>query len=1188
MFMKRYILTLVAAACLSVGASAQRFFNLTAGEVKLDSLLPSFNYQIDLGTDYADSIYSVSIVYPEFIDMNPTDVARYQRISGGAPLPEMPVVDQRLTVARKRGALDVSFVPLVMREGRYQKLVSFMLKVDAQAPATARGQRKAAAAATTAADRYADHSVLASGRWVKISIPETGVYCLSDQLVQKAGFSNPSKVKVYGYGGALQPEILTDEYLRATDDLKEVPTCNVGGRRLFHAVGPVNWPSATERLRKRNNYSSVAYYFLTESDAEPLTVDEQTFRSTATLHPNNYHSLVEPEEYSWYHGGRNLYTKTPLSARTPISYTLASSSPNATLSVAMTYDGYCAASVVVNGQQVGSIVVNAETTGKGVSYFGEKTTYSSVATYTWHFNLSSLNVGENTVELLQTSGITAHMRLDHITLTMDQPKAIDLSAAPEPTVVGQVTNQDRHADGAVDMVIIVPTSQLLRAQAERLKTLHEQKDGISVRVVTADELYNEFSSGTPDANAYRRYLKMFYDRATDESQIPKYLLLFGDGVWDNRMLTSEFKGQNPDNFLLCYESDNSFSNVYCYVSDDYYCLLDDGERIDNNMGKPDVAVGRISARTEAEATIAVDKITDYTNNVNAGAWQNLLCFMGDDGDDNQHMAAADELATLIHGMDHAYNIKKVYWDAYARTTTATGNSYPDVRRLLRQQMRDGALVMNYNGHGSAYCLSHEQVLQLADFGEATSMRLPLWVTASCDIMPFDTHIDNIGEKALFNQKGGAIAFFGTTRTVFMERNLAINRLFMKHLFTQQSDGRYVTMAEAVRRAKCELVEGGGDRTVNKLNYNFLGDPALRLAMPTAKAVIDEINGQPLTGSEPLKLAAGSRAVVKGHIEGQSDFSGVATIIVRDVEETITCKKNSTSTAMTYTDRPSTIYSGSDSVSNGNFVVAFAVPRDISYSDECAQILLYAINNDKTVISHGVEENFVMNGSGEVGLDDTGPSIYCYLNDRSFENGGTVNSTPYFYAELHDVDGINVAGSGIGHDLELIIDNDMAKTYVLNSYFQYNFGDYCSGTVGYSIPALEEGRHKLMLRAWDILNNSSTAELEFVVDPTLQPQLLNIICVRNPAKTNTRFLFTHNRIGSELDVTLEIFDTSGRVLWRRTERGVPQDETYAIDWDLNVGSGNRLHTGLYLYRVLVSSNGSTEASAAQKLIVVGNK
>jgi hypothetical protein len=251
------------------------------------------------------------------------------------------------------------------------------------------------------------------------------------------------------------------------------------------------------------------------------------------------------------------------------------------------------------------------------------------------------------------------------------------------------------------------------------------------------------------------------------------------------------------------------------------------------------------------------------------------------------------------------------------------------------------------------------------------------------------------------------------------------------------------------------------------------------------------------------------------------------------------------------------------------------------------MLVYAINNEKTVSAHGVEEGFMMNGTADTGNTEVGPSIYCYLNDRSFVNGGTVNSTPYFFAELTDADGINGSGNGIGHDMELIIDGDMSKTYILNSYFHYDFGDYTSGTVGYSIPELAEGKHKLLMRAWDVLNNSSTAELEFVVDPTLEPQLLNIVCVRNPARSNTRFLITHDRMGSDMNVTLEIFDASGRVIWRKSERGVSTDSTYVVDWDLTVDGGSRLHTGLYLYRVLISSNGSTEASAAQKLIVVGN-
>ena len=711
-----------------------------------------------------------------------------------------------------------------------------------------------------------------------------------------------------------------------------------------------------------------------------------------------------------------------------------------------------------------------------------------------------------------------------------------------------------------------------------------------VRLVTANQLFNEFSSGTPDASAFRRYMKMLYDRAGDnDADMPKHLLLFGDGAWDNRLLTSEWKGLSPDDFLLCYESEQSFSTVYCYVSDDFFCLLDDGEEIDKYLGKPDVAVGRIPARTVEEAEIAVNKIVDYRNNVNAGAWQNLVCVMGDDGDSNQHMFAAESISRIVSSEHPAMNIKKVYWDAYARQSSSTGLSYPDVTRIVKQQMRDGALIMNYSGHGSAICLSHEMTLKLADFGEATSMRLPLWLTASCDVTPFDGQGENIGEKALFNKKGGAIAFLGTTRTVWIGHNLTMNTVFMSEVLKTESNKQLVTMGEAFRRTKVKLVVGDQkDWTVNKLNYTLLGDPALALAAPTLSAVVDSINGEAVSSVSKIQLKAGARVTISGYIKDNASFNGVATIVVRDVEEEIVCKGNSSSETFTFRDRPNIIYTGSDSVRNGRFTFTIAIPRDISYSQNAGQIIVYAVNSEKTLLANGIDESFAMYGTSDTGNTGIGPSIFCYLNKRSFNNGDVVNSTPYFYAELSDDDGLNAVGGGIGHDIELVIDGDMSKTYVLNSYFQYDFGDYTKGTVGFSIPELEEGQHKLKLRAWDVLNNSSKAELTFTVDPKLQPELLNIVCTRNPANRNTRFLITHDRIGSQMDFVLEVFDTSGRILWRRSETGVPTDQTYAIDWDLTTSNGSRLRTGIYLYRVLISSNGSTQATAAQKLIVIDNK
>ena len=1189
--MRRYLIVM-ATLLLSVMAHAQHFFNLTADEVKIDSVLPCFSYQQALGPHYADSVYEVSVAYPEFMEMSKGDIARYQTITTEVP-PTLPNVEQFVSVVRKEGVLNVSFVPVVFRDGKYQKLVSFMLDVKATAPGHSRTPSPFTFHRSPSSSRYAAHSVLAEGKWAKIRVGETGIYQLTDALIRQAGFSNPSKVRIYGYGGALQDEQLTGDYLSSIDDLKEVPTCVVGGRRLFYAVGPVNWSSNTAVARTRNPYSDYGYYFLTEAEGEPQTMDSVTFKASCYPLPNDYHDLYEVDNYAWYHGGRNLYEKEKLTIGSNRDVVLpAVHNTTAKVDVVLSFNSKFEATIALNGTSLGSMVPGSSAVDASGN-LRDGLAFAALSTWTFDLPADALNhEGNNTFTLRQTSG--GDVRIDYVSLRYESPKPFtDLtsSSLPVPEYVYGITNQDHHADAQADMVIIVPASQKFTDQAERLKSLHETYDNLRVNIVPADELYNEFSSGTPDATAYRRYMKMLYDRAGSDADMPRYLLMFGDGAWDNRMLSSDWRSLSPEDFLLCYESENSYSQFYSYVTDDYFCLLDDDEGDVTRQGI-DAAVGRLSARTANEAKIVVDKIYDYRTNAHAGAWQNTLCFMGDDGDNNLHMTDADTVATSVHNLYPDFDIKKIYWDAYTRVSTSTGNRFPEVEDLVRQQMQAGALVMNYSGHGSVYIMSHEQSVKKSYFSERMSLRLPLWVTASCDIMPFDGQQENFGELAMFNDYGGSIAFFGTTRTVYSRYNRLINKAFMRYVLSSPN-GKRMSMGEAVRQAKNGFASSGIEmERINRMHYALLGDPALILAAPTLQATVDSINGQLVsaqTGSSICQLKAGSVATVKGHIEGQPSFNGLVTFIVRDVEEKVSGKQNDASTtyAFTFKDRPNTIYAGRDSVKNGEFTIRFSVPQDISYSDKTGLFLVYAVSSDKTQEAHGRNENFTLSGSVEGVNDGIGPSIYCYLNSDRFNNGGTVNSTPYFYAELSDKDGINVAGSGIGHDLELIIDGDMNKTYNLNEYFQYNFGDYCSGNVGYSLPELTSGEHKLLFRAWDVQNNSSTAELTFVVDARQEPSLQSVICTKNPATTYTQFIVTHDRNGSSMDVELEIFDTSGRKLWGKTESGIPTDNTYTIDWDLTTSSGSRLRTGVYLYRVLISSNGSSQASEAKKLIVLGN-
>ena len=1175
--------------------SAQQFFNLTAQEVKIDSVLPVFNYAHELGYRYQDSTYQVSIEYPEFIPMSEEDVARYMKLSG-RPLGELPEIARQISVSRKQGALHIAFVPLVFRDGKYQKLVSFQLKIKGKAREVG-GKR--AIAKRAGAERYAAKSVLASGRWVKITVDYTGVWQLTDELVRNAGFSSLERVKIYGYGGAMQPEKLTADYIIGTDDLKEVPTCYEGGKRLFYGVGPVSWDSNHRRIR--NPYSTYGVYFLTENDEAATTLSWDEFKSKYQSREDDYCSLYEVDDYAWFEGGRNLYDSRVLSNGAANSYTVGSTGAGSTGSVTVCVSGYnkstSPVAVNVNGKDVGTISIS--TSGQ----------YDAMRTSQKTFNVDNLQAS-NTITLTPGSN-SGTVRLDYISTYCSSPREFPTAdqAFGVPSILHTITNQNHHADAAADMVIIISTNQQLRAQAERLKKLHEAVDGLRVNIVPSDELFNEFSSGTPDANAYRRYLKMLYDRAETDVDMPRYLLLMGDCAWDNRMISPQWKNYSPDDFLLCYESENSYSHTTCYVSDDYFCLLDDDEGGSIlTSDKSDVGVGRLPARTLAEATILVDKIESYIKNSEAGAWQNLVCFMGDDGNENAHMDDANTVASMVEENYPNLLVKRIMWDAYTRVSTSTGNRYPDVTRAIKQQMQQGALMMNYSGHGGPAAISHEYVLTLADFQAATSMRLPLWLTASCDIMPFDGQEANIGEQALMNKKGGAIAFYGTTRTVYQPQNRLMNLSFTNHVLKLDDTGKPIAIGEAVRLTKNELITTGvftgydkngnprysTDRSENRMQYSLLGDPALRLAIPTRDMEVLSINDTPI-GSGTQTLKAGSTAKVTGRVLNDAQatdetFDGVMTAVVRDVEEVITCRQNDKGEAsipFVYKDRTSTLYSGSSQVTKGLYTFTFAVPKDIKYSDLTALINLYAVNNTKTQEAHGTCHQLVLNGTAEQGSGSAGPDIYCYLNSESFTNGDNVNTTPYFVAILNDEDGINSSGS-IGHGLQLIIDGNVATTYELNDYCQFDFGSYTRGKVGYSIPKLSYGAHKLQFRAWDVLNNSTTKELDFNVVQGLEPLFMDVTCSPNPAKTYTVFRIIHDRIDCEMNVKLEMYDISGRHVWTHEEKGVSSDNTYTVNWNLAIDGGARLGTGLYLFRVSISSEGSSYTSKTKKLIIQTNK
>lgn len=1200
---------------------------LSSNTARVDSTLPAYVYALPVDGAYQDSTYTATLLYPEFIDLAPSEVERYERLSDGTIPGEMPTVNESLSFDRKRGAVVFSFCPVVFRNGKYQFLVSFLLDIKAEAKVTAarskaartvrlNGSRSASRASSTSSvsDRYATTSVLASGSWAKIRVKNTGVYQLTDAVIRKAGFSDINKVKIYGCGGNLIPEKITEESLKAHDDLRQVPQCIIGGKHLFYARGPVSWTSRTSGVRTRNPYSSYGYYFITQNNDTVATVDSAHFEGSQH-HNDDYHALYENDGYSWYPGGRNLFDADAIAAgkTKTLTFTVPKGTTQTTLYVGISSNATKGATAQI---LAGDSVIGTISTKQLGDYD------KGAAAYRTFILRDSLVSAKINIKNTSSNDI----RLDYVSETWDVPTALpELSKVTQaPEYVYNISNQNHHGDSQADMIIIIPASQKLKAQAERLKAFHESHDGLRVNIVPADELYNEFSSGTPDAAAYRNYLKMLYDRAGTESDQPKYLLLFGNGVWDNRLLTSECKSLNADDLLLMYESDNSFNEIYCYFDDSWYGLLDDGEGDNPAQQQIDVAVGRFPVADADEAKIAVDKTINYAANSNAGNWENDLVFMGDDGNNNLHMNDENNTAELVSEAYPDYAIHKVMWDAYTEVSSSTGNSYPEATAYIKKLQNNGALIMDYAGHGDAVQLSHEAVLKLSDFTSFANANLPLWITAACDIMAFDGVEQNIGVSSFLNSNGGSMAFYGTTRTVYANYNRFINRAFLRRVLSHTSDGKAMTIGEAHRLSQNDIMLGrfkdkewqytGGhweqrtvtelDNTVNHLQYSLIGDPALSLNLPSLKVIIDSINGTAVASATTLPaLKAGAVTSVKGHIAQAAtssstttaaatttatDFNGLITLTVWDNKELVTCKGNTsaavTDTVFTYYDRTKTIYQGQNTVKNGTFAFSFAVPKDINYSNQNGLITAFAVNSDKSKTAHGSSTAFTVGGSALAENDSIGPKVYAYLNSPTFVDGGSVNSTPYFVAEISDSDGINASGAGLGHDLQLVIDNSAAMTYSLNVNFTYAFNSYTEGTTWYSIPELTAGRHQLRFTAWDILNNATTTVLNFNVVKNLEPNILEITATDNPAKTSTTFIISHDRAESTVNTDIEVYDMAGRLVWEHAEESTSSDGTTAVTWNLCSSAGSRLPGGIYIYRAKLGCESSSKVSKVRKLII----
>jgi hypothetical protein len=759
--------------------------------------------------------------------------------------------------------------------------------------------------------------------------------------------------------------------------------------------------------------------------------------------------------------------------------------------------------------------------------------------------------------------------------TMQEFIAFDGSSYLPVKYSGKVPNQDLHGTDPVEMVII--SHPLFLDQADRLANFHRDADGMNVLVTDINKVYNEFSSGAQDITAIRDFVKMLYDEAP-EGEKPKYLLLFGDASFDYKNHI-----ENNSNFVPTWEDDESLTIVYSIVTDDYYGFLDGPG--DNLL---DIGIGRMPVQTTEQAQLAVDKVIHYATNtpVVMKDWRNSICFVSDDEDSNLHLDQAEGMAQFLDTNYGEYNIDKIYVDAFPQISTPGGQRAPEVNQAINNQMNEGALVMNYTGHGGEVGWGHERFLEISDINTWSNYdMMPIFITATCEFSRYDDpERVSAGEMVYLNTNGGAIAMFTTARATFGGSNFNLNTALFEIMF-EKENGQWYRFGDLIRIAK-----NRGGVVDNDRKFVLLGDPALHLAYPELDIFTTSINGRDVSPT-PDTLQALSTITVEGEVmDGENlaaGFNGTIYPIVFDKPSRVTTlQTDPTSKPCTFDLQNNILYKGKARVVDGRFSFTFIVPKDIAYQYGFGKISYYAEDDNQTD-AHGCYNNIMVGGLNQsIEPDEQGPNVQLYMNDEHFIFGGITDQNPVMLAYVQDDSGINTIGTGIGHDIVAILDGNTDKPIILNDFYESDLNSYTSGTIRFPFHELATGKHTLSLKVWDVFNNSGEAYLEFNVVSSNEFVIEGLSNYPNPFYNNTTFVISHNQSEGDLDVQLYIYNLAGQVVRTIQQTVAAQGYvTEAITWYGTDDSGNYLAQGVYIYRMSVKNSKGQVAGKDGKLILM---
>ena len=754
----------------------------------------------------------------------------------------------------------------------------------------------------------------------------------------------------------------------------------------------------------------------------------------------------------------------------------------------------------------------------------------------------------------------------------------------QPVGATRIDNQNLHGnDESADFVIV--TSAEYRTAADRLKACREQSQhgGLATVVIDVNQVYNEFGGGLPDVSAIRDYLKYAY---TNWRRPPRFVLFLGQGSYDYKGISG-----NRSSFVPTWESMESLDDVASYSTDDFFVEF-------GNSSAPFLVTGRVNARPNRyvdEADAFVTKLIRYENESSRDAWKMRMLFVGDDG----FMSGGLDPLLTAHSQQEEilaryftpdeFDKRKIYEAEYPAIQTVQGLRRPGAYQAIIDRINEGALVVNFTGHGNPTVWTHESIFTVeTSIPELMNAnKLPVVFVATCNFSYFDDLKRYSGSELLINKSdGGAIGVVGATRKSYSDLNARLHQGVFANMFGRdQQSGRLTIQRPATAIWLYKQVSNDG----NDQKYFYLGDPTMKLQYPDELVSIDSINHQALTGT-PVQVRALERISVSGTVrdvlnQPDSVSAGRVLLTVNDASRDITIVNFVPNSDWSYRGAGGTIYRGENSLRNGRFSATFVVPKDILYADSSSRgrIAVYLIDSTRSSEGGGYTNSLRVGGTADVLPDTTGPSMMLYLDSRSFRPGDVVGENPTLIVDLVDSNGINTSVSGVGHRIETWINGTM-QSKDITEYYTGHLDDYQRGTVQYSLKGLPVGRNALRVRAWDTFNNATSMQTYFEVASTDQLRIFDVFNYPNPFASGTTFTFKQN-LQTSLDVKIRIYTVAGRLI-QTLEAYTPGEPFVKVVWDGRDRDGDMLANGVYLYKVVVrSTDGSFGSEVLGKLSVL---